>query len=142
MPLAFSDHFAHVVEFIVPQNFKLIIRPKNRASFKLKPDVIKDNVFKERLRGSLQQWERVLELSHQQGTKNESFLLKWWEFLVKAGIRKLGIERTKEIRDLSKESLNLLLIRQAYLTRKLQQGRHDLFSELQHVHLLIDQWYK
>ena len=108
----------------------------------MKPDVIKDNVFKERLRGSLQQWERVLELSHQQGTKNESFLLKWWEFLVKAGIRKLGIERTKEIRDLSKESLNLLLIRQAYLTRKLQQGRHDLFSELQHVHLLIDQWYK
>ena len=38
--------------------------------------------------------------------------------------------------------LNLLMIRQAYLTRKLQQGMNYKLGELKEVHLLIEAWYQ
>ena len=41
-----------------------------------------------------------------------------------------------------KEVLNLLLIRQAYLTRKLQQGFNYMLGELNEVQLLIEAWYQ
>ena len=41
-----------------------------------------------------------------------------------------------------KEVLNLLLIRQAYLTKKLQQGFNNKLGELKEVHLLIEAWYQ
>ena len=41
-----------------------------------------------------------------------------------------------------KEVLNLLLIRQAYLTRKLQQGMNNMLGEQKEVHLLVEAWYR
>ena len=41
-----------------------------------------------------------------------------------------------------KEVLNLLLIRQAYLTKKLQHGIRNKLGELKEVHLLIEAWYQ
>ena len=136
VPLAFSDHFAHVVEFLVPDNFYSILSPKYRPVFKVSAEVIKDKVFKARLTESVQMWEQVRSFDTQQGTLN------WWENLVKPGIRKIALERAKEINIEKKESLNLLLIRQAYLTRKLQQGLISKLGELQEVHLLIETWYQ
>ena len=137
VPLAFSDHMAHVVEFIVPPNFSKIISPKSRPSFKIRAEVIMDNIYKERLTASFQMWKRVKDFQHQ-----GSGVLSWWEHLVKPGIRKLALERNKEINRDRKEVLNLLLIRQAYLTRKLQQGMRLKLGELKEVHLLIDSWYQ
>ena len=138
--MAFSDHFAHVVEFAVPFQMKTIFSPNQRPSLKIRPDVVKDSVFKERLRLSLQHWEQILEFSHQ--THDQSnFLIRWWEILVKPGIRQIAINRTKELRDLNIQVLNFHLIRQAYLTRKLQQGRRDFLADLQQVHLQIEEWY-
>ena len=37
--------------------------------------------------------------------------------------------------------LNLLLVRQAYLTSKVQKGLLWRLSDLKHVHLLVEQWY-
>ena len=37
--------------------------------------------------------------------------------------------------------LNLLLVRQAYLTRKIQTGLLTRLDELKTVHLLIEEWY-
>ena len=136
VPLAFSDHFAHVVEFLVPDNMSQVISPKCRPSFRVKPEVIRDNVFKERLADAVQGWERVRAFDAGSG------ILSWWEHLVKPGIRQLAIERNKEMNISRKEVLNLLLIRQAYLTRKLQQGLTNKLGELKEVHLLIEAWYQ
>ena len=61
--------------------------------------------------------------------------------MVKPGIKKLGIKRSKEINLEKREALNLLTLRQCYLTRKIQQGRADLLPDLKTIHLQIDQWY-
>ena len=135
VPVAFSDHFANVVEFLVPDSFAQVISPKCRPSFRVKAEVIRDNVFKERLAAAVQGWERVR--SFQTG----SGILSWGEHLVKPGIRKLALDRNKEMNICRKEVLNLLLIRQAYLTRKLQQGLTNKLGELKEVHILIEAWY-
>ena len=62
VPVAFSDHFAHVVEFMVPDNFSYILSPKCRPSFKDRAEVIRDLVFKERLEGSLESIGNCLEI--------------------------------------------------------------------------------
>ena len=68
-------------------------------------------------------------------------VLHWWEGLVKPGIKKLAINRSKELNKEKRSELNLLLLRQSYLTRKLQSGRTDKLTELKAVHLLITNWY-
>ena len=50
--------------------------------------------------------------------------LVWWEMVVNPGIRK----RSKELSMEKRESLNLLLLRQCYLTRKIQLGRTNHLS--------------
>ena len=139
VPIAFSDHFAHVVEYLVPEKLKYLVSPKCRPSFRIQAEVIKDEVFKERLAASIQMWDRVREFND---NISGSATLSWWEQLVKPGIRKLALERTKEMYTCRKEVLNLLLIRQAYLTRKLQHGLTNKLGELKEVHLLIEAWYQ
>ena len=48
--------------------------------------------------------------------------LLWWEYTVKPGIKKLAIDRGKEINKDKRSELNLILLRQGYLTRKVQRG--------------------
>ena len=45
-----------------------------------------------------------------------------WEHMVKPGIKKLLIDRGKEMKQERIAALNLLMLRQAYLVRKLQSG--------------------
>ena len=102
--------------------------------------MIKDVVFKERLSSAVQQWERVLTSTGPVQNKR-NFIFQWWEYLVKPGIRRIGLQRTKELNVKKRGILNLLLIRQAYLTKRVQQGLKNSLGELLHVHSLIDQWY-
>ena len=67
--------------------------------------------------------------------------LLWWEKLVKPRIRNLALVRGKEMNKDRRRYLNLLLVRQAYLTSKVQQGIHGKLTELKHVHLLMERWY-
>ena len=98
IPLAFSDHFAHVVKFILPGHLSRVLCPKARPSFRLRADVLHDIVFKSRLEEAITCWQR--------------------------------------------EEINLLLLRQAYLTRKLVvHGQTGYLGELHAVHLLMDRWY-
>ena len=53
-------------------------------------------------------------------------ILTWWEVLVKPGIKKLAIERTKELNKERKSLLNLLMMRQCYLTKKVQSGETEM----------------
>ena len=61
---------------------------------------------------------------------------------MKPGIKKLLIERGKELNHLKNGRLNLLLLRQAYLGRKLLQGNHSLLTQLLLVQSEINDWYE
>ena len=61
--------------------------------------------------------------------------------MVKPGIKKLAINRGKEINKEKRSELNLLLLRQCYLTRKIQKGKMEKLAELKTVQLDIQQWY-
>ena len=61
--------------------------------------------------------------------------------LVKPAVLKLGLTRSKEINRERREALNLLILRQHYLNRKIKMGEAGKLGELKTVHLLIEQWY-
>ena len=113
-PVSFSDHLAFVVSLSLPPPMVKILSPRSRPVFKIKPEVIKDKEFQDRLALSMSDWEEVYDLGLD--------ILTWWESLVKPGIKKIALQRSKEMNRERRGELNLLLIRQAYLTRRLQQG--------------------
>ena len=136
LPLAFSDHFAQIIKISLPDPLAKIISPKSKPTFKLRPEVIMDNLFQDRLKEAIQSWDRVKNF---QGEETDTLL--WWEMLVKPGIKKIGITRSKEINREQREELTLLLLRQVNLVKKIQQGQVGRLGELKTVHLLIEKWY-
>ena len=68
-------------------------------------------------------------------------VLPWWENLVKPGVKKLLIMRGKEIKQERLGALNLLMLRQAYLERKVQSGQGERLGELRQVQSDIHQWH-
>ena len=66
----------------------------------------------------------------------------WWELIVKPGIKKLAIQRSKEINREKRGQLNLLLLRQSYLARKLMEGEFSQYTELRCVQVDIEEWYQ
>ena len=133
-PISFSDHLAYVVDFSLPAPMARILSPKSRPQFKVKPEVIKDEIFKERLAESMLDWQEVHDLGLD--------ILTWWEVMVKPGIRKLALKRSKEINRERRGELNLLLLRQAYLTRQAQLGNFRKLGELRSVQQDIQHWYE
>ena len=132
-PVSFSDHLAYVVSFSLPVPVARILSPRSRSLFKIKPEVIKDQVFQERLAVSINDWQEVHDLGLD--------IITWWEVLVKPGIRKLALQRSKELNRARRGELNLLLLRQAYLTRLLQLGQLNKLGELKAVQQDIMLWY-
>ena len=61
---------------------------------------------------------------------------------LKPGIRKIGMQRDKEITREDKGMLGLLLVRQAYLNKKIKCGQTEKLIELETVHGLIQKWYE
>ena len=137
IPLAFSDHLGLVVKICLPDPMARILSPKSRPSFRLRPEVIKDSIFKHRLEEAMVTWERVK--SYQGDTVDT---LYWWEHMVKPGIRKIGIQRSKEINKERREELNLLILRQVYYVKKVQEGHWGRLGELKTANLLIEKWYQ
>ena len=84
--VAFSDHFALIVKFKLPENMSKLMSPKSKPLFKSKPEVIQDEVFQKRLELNFQLWLNV-----RQTTSLD--VLSWWELIVKPNIKKLLIER-------------------------------------------------
>ena len=107
--------------------------PKSRPIFKIRPAVVYDKVFKARVMYSMNEWEAV---------KNFGVpLLSWWEVLVKPGIRKLAITRSKELNKERKGQLNLLMLRQSYLTSKVQSGQVSMLSARKEVKIKIEDMF-
>ena len=124
----------HMISPSLPDPFHVILSPKTRPLFKVKPDVAKDPIFQERLEASMTGWLEVKALGLE--------VIPWWEVMVKPGIKQLAIQRSKEINQQRRSEINLLLLRQAYLTRKLTGGRSDTtLTELRTIQRQIEQWY-
>ena len=88
-PIAFSDHMAYIVNFLLPPQSAKLLSPRSRPQFKIRPEVICDPVFREHLSDAMVDWQQVKDLGLD--------VLQWWELLVKPGIRKLALQRSKEI---------------------------------------------
>ena len=131
--LAFSDHMAHVVKYELPTPINRILSPKSRPCFKVKPSVVTDPIFQARLEEKMREWQIVKDIGVD--------VLIWWEEMVKPGIKYLAKQRGRELNKERRGLLNLLIVRQAYLTKKVVSGRMQSLEELKHVHLKIEKWY-
>ena len=131
--IAFSDHFSHIVTLSLPSPLAIQLSPKSRPLFKTRPDIVRDKVFKARLKDCMEEWNQA----RLYGIPT----LAWWDILVKPGIRKLAIERTKEVNKERRLYLNLLILRQSYLSRKVRNGEPGSLAALREIHLRIEHWF-
>ena len=69
-------------------------------------------------------------------------VLDWWEIIVKPGIKKLAINRGKEIKDKERRELNMMQLKQAYFTRKLQEGESSKLGKLREIQSRILEKYE
>ena len=134
VPVAFSDHLAHVVKLKVPEATCRSMSVKAKPFFKTSPEVVQDQVFQERVAGAMKEWEEVKGLGLP--------MLRWWELYVKPGIRRIALRRSKELYKQKRGALNLLLLRQVYVTNKLQTGEVGRLGELREVQENIKLWYE
>ena len=118
--VAFSDHLAHTVKIKMPEPLMRMCCPRTRPLFKVREEVVRDKQFQESLQHAMSEWENV----RREGLP----VLSWWEIIVKPGIRKLAMERSKEINQDRRSFLNLLLLRQAYLVKKIQHSQPHTWS--------------
>ena len=131
--LAFSDHLAMIVTLSMPDQMAKMTSPKSRPFFRTSPEVVVDNIFRKNLSNSMTVWLDI---------KNQGVdVLLWWEKLVKPGIKKLALERGKELKKERRSHLNLLLVKQAYLTMKIQRGKLSRLTELKVVQHQVEEWY-
>ena len=131
--IAFSDHLSYITTFQTPPYMHTLVSPRARPFFKTTPVVMKDKVFQHRLLNCMREWQKVKEFAVP--------VLTWWDVLVKPGIRKLAIERTKEINRERRSHLNLFMMRQIYLTKQVQSGRVEMLPALREVQLRIQDWF-
>ena len=82
----------------------LILNSSARPLFKVKPEVICDKLFQERLAESMTDWMEIRAAGLD--------VLTWWEIVVKPGVKKLAVQRSKELNCQSRGEINLLLIQE------------------------------
>ena len=132
--LAFSDHHGLIVKIKLPESQSKLLCPKSKPQFKAKPEVVRDKIFNERLKLKFSAWSEV----RQSGLN----LMSWWEIIVKPGIKRLLIDRGKELNNERSGHLNLLLLKQAYFVQKLQKGDMSKLASLKLVQAEIQVYYE
>ena len=134
MHLPFSDHLCHLVTFEVSEPLSRSLMPRSRPIFKIKPDVIKDKIFQDRVTAASINWTDLKS----KGLSN----LFLWEEIIKKDIRRLAMERGKEISYERKGELNLLFLRMNFLSRALHKGDLSVLKELKTIQMQIVTWYE
>ena len=132
--VAFSDHFAHIVTVKLPDNMGHSISPRSRPFFKVSPEIVMDDVFRAWLQRDMIGWLEVKERG--------LAVLSWWEIIVKPGIRRLAITRSKELKKIKRSRLNCLLMKQSFFTRELQAGNLERLWQLRQVQSDLQNWYE
>ena len=110
----------------LPDSLSRVLCPRDRTTFRMKDEVIADQIFQDNLAEAMLGWQQIRSF--------EMETLEWWEVIVKPGVKRLAMLRGKQMTKISKEELNLLLVRQAYLNKKVKNGQHDRLGELRTVH--------
>ena len=59
LPLAFSDHHAHVVTIELPDTFTRLMCPRIQPSFRIKAEVVQDETFQHRLSEAMAGWQSI-----------------------------------------------------------------------------------
>ena len=96
--------------------------------------MIKDFKFQKSLKEHLIIWSQVKEETNLTN-------LQCWELIVKPNIKKLLIHSDREMRIERNGELNLLLIHQCYLVKKVQSGDLTHLCQLKIVQSKISKWY-
>ena len=124
----------YIIHLAVPTQVCKLLTPHSKRFFRPSPEIIADELFQRKLDQCMEEWKEV----RQQGLK----ILLWWELLVKPGVLKIGLSRSKELNKQKRGELNLLLIRQAYLGREIFRGNLSKLSELRFVQEEVNAWYQ
>ena len=136
VPVAFSDHLGLTTEVKLSGHVSTdACIPKRVMNMKISNEVACDKVFKDRVAEAFPLWEEIL--------KNGLDILTWWELVIKPGVKEIAVERTKEINRDKKGELNMYLVKQAYLVKRLRTinlNAKDL-TDLKTTQLKICQWY-
>ena len=78
------------------------------------------------------EWMRVKE--------SGANIITWWQHMVKGGITFLANARSKELKKESMGQLNMLKLKQSYLTSKLSLNTQAIITELTMINMQISQW--
>ena len=132
--MAFSDHFAHIVTVKLPDNMGHSISPRSRPFFKVSSEIVMDDVFRAWLQREMIGWLEV----KQRGLA----VLSWCEIIVKPGIRRLAITRSKGLKKIKRSRLNCMLMKQSFFTRELQAGNWEHLWQLRQVQADLQNWYE
>ena len=133
IPIAFSDHMGLRIDVNVPSTFSHLKVPQSLPLFKANPDIVKSCRFKQDLKENMDSWQNLrLAGVH---------ILPWWEYHVKPGIKKLLLTHTRDLAKQRGAELNLLLLKQSYFTRKVQNGQLQRLGDLKIVQSDIEKWY-
>ena len=114
--------------------FRNLLLPQSRPLFKISPDVVHDELFKKRLEHEFAGWQQVKERG--------LAILAWWEIVVKPGVRRLAINRSKELNKQRRSQLNCLLLKQSFFTKELQAGDLARLGQLRDIKVRIMEWYE
>ena len=104
-PAAMSDHYLLEVNYDFNQPFNILLIPKPKIPFKIRPEVVNNKNFQNEVENSLKQWENLR-------SKYNHNILDWWEYLVKPKIREIAIFHSREINKSKTGRLNLLILKQ------------------------------
>ena len=129
LPVSFSDHMGHIVTFSLAAPQSRLLSPRARPIFKIRPEVIK-----EQLSLAMKDWLEV------RGPGVD--VMTWWDEMVKKGIRRIAINRGKEMNRERRGHLNLLFLRQSYHARRLHSGELNALTDLLSVQKEIEEWYE
>ena len=136
IPSSFSDHFGLITKIKLPFKLHFKYIPRHPPSCKISNEVARDPFFQNEVTESMVEWRKILS----QGLDE----LTWWELVVKPGLRNIGVKRKRELRKEHRGKLNLLLIRQAYLVKKLEQSytrNIQVYTDLKQVQKKVNDWY-
>ena len=106
--ISFSDHLSLRVSYSLPDNLNRYIAPQSKPAYKIPPTVVTEETFQQRLHTSMIKWLRVKD--------SGANIIMWWQYMVKGGIIFLAKQRGKELKKEQMGRLNMLKLKQAYLT--------------------------
>ena len=123
-----------LVEITIP-HVQHIHVPMGMPHMRIRDNVARDPIFKQRISTAMNDWKEIKAKGLD--------ILKWWELVVKPGIRYIAKERSREINLQKRGNLDMLLIQQAYIVNQIKHSNpsFETLTQLYSVQSKIRKWY-